>query len=148
MSKFEILRNYEENLINIENIIGSTDTTNNTLDNLGNYLFGDQYLGTYSSNDYPKRVKNNECFIVNTDPNYKSGIHWCGVYKYKNKFYVYDSFDRNIHKLSRFWKNKKNWISANKYVNQSYNEYNCGSRSMAWLISSSKYTPKKIMNII
>jgi hypothetical protein len=148
MTKYEILKHYEQNLTHIEDIIGASETSNTTLDKLGWYLFGSQYLGTFSSNDYPKRVKNNDCFIVNTDPNYKSGIHWCSVFKYKNKFYVYDTFDRNVHKLSKFWKNKKNWVSANKDVDQSVSEENCGERSMAWLISASKYTPKKIMNII
>jgi hypothetical protein len=148
MTKYEILKHYEKNLTYIENIIGNSTTTNIDLNKFGKYLFGNKYLGTFSSNDYPKIVKNNECFIINTDPNYKSGMHWCSVFKYKNNFYVYDTFDRNIHSLSKFWKNNKNWISANKDVDQSFNEENCGERSLCWLISAYKYTPKKIMNII
>ena len=50
--------------------------------------------------------KNNQCFIIITDPKNKSVIHWVSVYKYKNYFYLYDTFNRPIN-LSKFWKKHK-----------------------------------------
>ena len=85
--------------------------------------------------------------IVNTDPDYKGGTHWCACYKYNNK--TYDSYGRDIKSLSKYWKHKHNWVNANADRDQSYNgESNCGTRSMAWLISAQKYKPNKIINII
>ena len=83
--------------------------------------------------------------IINTDD--KKGIHWIACYKYNNKTYVYDSFDRDVKTLSKHWKNKHNWINANKDRDQSYDESNCGQRSMAFLTSFNKYKTK-VINII
>ena len=48
--------------------------------------------------NYQKNIKNNQCFIINTDPNNKPGVHWVSVYKFINYFYWYDTFktDKNI----------------------------------------------------
>ena len=68
------------------------------------------------------------------------------ITKYNNKMCANDTFNRNIHKVSIFWKNN-NWISANKNRDQSYYENDCGERCICWLISFHKYGPK-IINII
>ena len=82
--------------------------------------------------------------IINTDN--KKGIHWCSLYKYKNKYWFYDSYNRN-YKSFKTWKNQK-WINANKNIDHAYNgEANCGQRSMSWLISFDRYKDK-IINII
>ena len=41
------------------------------------------------------------------------GEHWIAVANYNNKIYAYDSFNRNIQKLTTLWKNNI-WISAKK----------------------------------
>ena len=86
--------------------------------------------------------------IVNTDDSKGSGVHWIACYKYRNKTYVNDSFDRDVKSLSEHWKKKYNWINANSDRDQSYTEANCGSRAISWLISASKNTPIKIIKII
>ena len=79
--------------------------------------------------------------IINTDN--KRGIHWCSLYKYKNKYWFYDCYNRN-YKSFKTWKIQK-WMNANKDIDQSYNcESNCGQRSMSWLISFDKYKDKII----
>ena len=149
MSKYKIIKEYEQNLMRLMDILGPSSTDDVELNKIGVILFGgDAFKGVYSSNTMPI-LKNNEMCIVNTDPNYKSGIHWCACYKYKNKTFVYDSYDRDVKSLSKFWKTKHNWINANADRDQSYNgESNCGTRSMGCIISAQLYKPYKIINII
>ena len=93
MSKqYKILKEYEQNLVMLMDILGSPTTDNIELNKIGKYLFGNKFNGVYSSNDVPV-LKNDEMCIVNTDD--KEGVHWIACYKYRKKTYVYDSFDRN-----------------------------------------------------
>ena len=82
MSKFKILREYENTLMHIEDIIGSNETTNIQLDILGKRIFGERFIGVFSSDTFLKYVKQSEMFIINVDPHYKGGSHWCAVDKY------------------------------------------------------------------
>ena len=147
MSKYKILREYENSLMHIEDIIGPNETTNIQLDILGKRIFGERFLGVFSSDTFPKYVKQSEMFIINVDPHYKGGSHWCAVYKHGSYFYLYDSFNRKAGSLSKFWKSKK-IISANTDRDQSYNEDSCGARSLSWLCLADTYSPPKIMSII
>ena len=62
-------------------------------------------------------------------------------------FFAYDSYNRNVKHLSKWWRNK-NIISANTDRDQSYNnENNCGARCISWLVMFDKYKTK-IINII
>ena len=144
--KYTILKEYEQNLLRIMDILGSGTTDNIELNKLGKYLFVDKFVGVFSSNDMPV-LKNNQMCIVNTDPSYRVGTHWISCCKCNGKTYVYDSFDRDVKSLSKYWKNKHNWINANKDRDQAYSENTCGQRSMAWLISFQKYKTK-IINVI
>ena len=143
MAKYQILKEYEQNLMHLEDILGSGITNNIQLDSLGHYLFGKKYLGTYSSDTYPRRLKDGEMFIVNNKSSRQKGVHFISVSKYKNKVYAYDTFNRDVHKLSNQWRHKS-WINANTNRDQSFNEKNCGSRSMAWLISFANHHDKII----
>ena len=132
--EYRILKEYEENLMLIMDNLGSSTTDNQQLDKLGKYLFNGSFVGVYSSNEMPL-LKNNQMCIVNTDPSYKSGTHWIACYKYNGKTYCYDSFDRDIKSLSKYWKNKHNWINANKDRDEAYSENTCGQRSMSFLMT-------------
>ena len=88
--------------------------------------------------------RNNHMCIVNTDASYQSGTHWIACYKYNGRTYCYDSFDRDVKSLSKYWKNKHNWVNANKDRDQAYSENTCGSRCVSWLISFQKYKTKII----
>jgi len=141
MSRFKILKEYENNLEILEDILGNESTTDVELNHLGKNLFFERFVGVFSA-DKMKRLKNNQMCIVNTDDSKHSGKHWIACYKHRNKTYVYDSFDRDVKSLSKYWKNKHNWVNANTHREQSYNENNCGPRSLAWLISFDKYKTK------
>ncbi len=67
MSKYKILKDYEQILMHIEDILGDGVTDNVQLTQLGRVLFGSLYLGTFTSDNMPKRIYNNQCFILNTD---------------------------------------------------------------------------------
>ena len=146
MTKFQILKEYEVNLMNIMNLIGAGITNNIQLDKLGSLLFGKQYLGTFSSDQFPKYIKNEKCFIMNNKSSKQKGEHFIAFFKRDNKLYGYDSFNRRVKSLSKYWWNK-HIVNANKDQEQSFKEKNRGSRSMAWLVSFSKWGTK-IINII
>jgi hypothetical protein len=146
MNKYNILKEYERNLMYLEDILGSKETNNIELDRLGRFLFGFRFIGVFSSDNMPVLQNNNMC-IVNTDSSRKAGTHWVACYKYRNKTYVHDTFDRDVKSLSKFWKHKHNWINANSDRLQSYEEYNCGTRCLAFLISFDKWKTK-ILNIL
>ena len=149
MDNYKILKEHENNMVALQDILGNGSTDNTQLQSIGMFLFNSTqnkpFIGVFSSDKMPM-LKNNQMCILNTDN--KSGLHWCACYKYKNKTYVYDSFDRDVKSLSKFWKHKHNWVNANKDRDQSYTEENCGERAICWLISAHNHSPKKIINII
>ena len=140
-----IVKEYKNNLIHLENILGDSSTDSEQLYKIGKYLFNKIFVGVFPSDQVPS-FKNNQCCILNTDDSEHKGIHWCSLYKYNNKYYFYDSYNRDYKILSKNWKNKK-WINANKDIDQAYTEEDCGPRSMAWLISFNKWNTK-IINVI
>ena len=114
----------------IEDILKTSSTTNNfQLEKLCNYIinyiFGDLFIGVFTADKYPKHISNGEMFIINNRKN--KGEHWVALTKYNKKIYAYDTFNRNIHKVSIFWKNN-NLISANINRDENYYENDCGQR--------------------
>lgn len=146
MNKYPILKQYNENLMYIEDLLGSGITNNIQLDKLGNYLFGKAYLGTFSSDYFPRHIKNDQCFIMNNKSSRSPGEHFIAFYKRNGKLYGYDSFSRPVKGLSRYWKNK-DIINANKDRDQSFKSSSCGSMSMAFLVSFHKWGTKVIGTI-
>ena len=144
MSNYRILKFYEQTLMKIEDIIGSGITNNILLDKLGYATFGNDYLGTNTSDNFPKYIKNNQCFILNTDSSKKPGTHWVGFYKINDKLYYYDSFRRSKKELSKFWKNKRMYNANKTDRDQSYNETDCGSRSFAFLVLMRRFGERAI----
>ena len=150
--KYTILKEYEQTLMYLQDIIGSKTTNNVQLERIGKYIFGDKFIGVFSADKFPKYVRNGSMFILNTDSSSKSGSHWVSFIKTKSKdgrshFYAYDSFNRKIDALSKYWKGR-HIISANTDRDQSFKESDCGTTALSWLVMASKYNPKVIMNII
>ena len=149
---YAILNEYNKNLIYIMNLFGDI-TDNIQLNNLCVYLFNNTknkpFKGVYSAEKMPKLKRENEMCIINTNSKKDKTIgHWIACYKYMNKTFVYDSFDRDVKSLSPHWQKKHNWVNANKSIDQSLNESNCGPRAVSWQISAFLHKPDKIMNII
>ena len=151
MTKYKILKDYESVLRDVEDVLGSTVTTNDQLDKFGYSIFKNDYLGTFSSDKMPKYIKNNQCFILNTDSSRSANKygHWIGFYKLNGKttnckLYYYDSFARPKEKLSKYWKNKRMYNANTTDREQSFEESDCGSRATSWLIVFRKYGLKAI----
>ena len=151
MNKYQILKQYEQTLMHIEDILGASVTTDSQLTDLGYKIFKNDYLGTFSNNKMPLRIKDNQCFILNTDSSRSANKygHWVGFYKINNKtangkLYYYDSFARPKEKLSKYWKNKRMYNVNTTDRDQSFEEQSCGSRSMSFLIICRKYGIKSI----
>ena len=149
MSKYQILKYYEQSLVMIEDILGSGVTNNLQLNKLGHELFGNDYIGTLCSDQLPKYIKEKQCFILNTDSSKsrnKNG-HWVAFVKLNSKLYFYDSYARPAYKLSKNWATKRLYNANTKDRDQSYEESDCGSRSMAFLGVFKKYG-ERCINVI
>ena len=146
MSKYLILKKYDLTLRNVEDILGASVTTDSQLTDLGYRIFKNDYLGTFSSDKMPIRIKDNQCFILNTDSSRSANkfSHWIGFYKINKRLWFYDSFARPKEKLSKYWKKKRMYNANTTDREQSYNESDCGSRSMSFLILMKTYGQKCI----
>ena len=146
MSKYQILKQYEQTLMDVEDILGASVTTDSQLTDLGYIIFKNDYLGTFSSDKMPIRIKDNQCFILNTDSSRSANKfgHWIGFYKINKRLWFYDSFARPKEKLSKYWKNKRMYNANKTDRQQSFEESDCGSRSMSFLIICRKYGLKAI----
>ena len=150
MSKYKILEDYNKNLMYIYDILrNSSSTTNIELNRLGKSIFGDLFLGVFTSNEFPKYIRDGQLFIINNRSSKSSGEHWISFIKssknkdHKTRLYGYDTFNRDIHKLNYFFRKKK-FINANTNRDQSFSELNCGERSLCWLVSFYKHGDKVI----
>ena len=94
----------------------------------------------------PKYIKNNQCFILNTDSSRSANKfgHWIGFYKINKRLWFYDSFARPKEKLSKFWKTKRMYSANTTDRDQSFEEQSCGSRAMSFLVICRKYGLKAI----
>jgi hypothetical protein len=138
MQAYNILKDYEQTLLQIEDIIGISTTTNIQLNNFCKKIFGEKFIGVFSANEMPL-LKNKQMCIINNQSNKQPGEHWLGAYKYKNKTFIYDTFDRDVKSLSRYWKHKHNWYNVNKFRTESFKDRNCGQHSITFLIIFDKY---------
>ena len=116
------LFNFTLNLIQKDIGIGETD--NIQLQKYIDKIGLSKFLGIYAWDTIPTMINNQSC-IVNLDKSTESGSHWISLYKYKNKIYMYDSFNR---KISDFRK-----VDIDKNMYQKNRQTDCGQRSIAFL---------------
>lgn len=98
-------------------------------------------------------LKENQCMIINQDTSKGEGIHWMGLYRFKNKnnkprYLFYDSFARSYKSviLDSLDYLHNNVINADlkdreqktKDLNDRIEETNCGERSLAFLVICDK----------
>ena len=140
--KYQILNDFDQCLIRIEDLLGEKVTTNTQLLKLGKMLFGYRFKDVYCSDSHIK-LSNNECCIVNTDSSKQAGTHWVGLFKYRDHYYVFDSFGRDIKTLSKFFK-FKNWTNVEHTRRESFKGSNCGQLSMIFCLTFDRYKCKCI----
>ena len=92
-----IFNKYKKTMIKL---MGSKSTTSRQLNIIGNQLFGNRYIGTFSQDNIPfHKVKPDTFAIINTDTQGKPGVHWVALYFTAKTAYVWDSYGRDSNKL-------------------------------------------------
>ena len=122
MNKRNVQHLYEYTLNEVQKDLGSGITNDEQLNKYCTFL--PKFRGTHAFDKIPK-LKNLESCIANLDKSNQPGSHWVGLYKYKNKTYVFDSFDRKISHFKR--------VDIDKAVMHKPKENDCGQRSFAFL---------------
>ena len=70
MNYYYILKEYEQNLMYIEDILKTSSTTNNfQLEKLCKNIFGNLFLGVFTADKYAKHISNGEIYIINNRKN-------------------------------------------------------------------------------
>lgn len=141
--------------MDVESVLGNEITDNKQLDVFMDRYPKINYIGAYDKKTTKKLIptmKNNSYLIGNTK---NEGEHWFVVYKYnKNRYITYDSFGRNIKQLINYKNPNLDFVSTlpdreqqSVYLNDFFEEVNCGARSIAWIIFNNKYGLQKGMLI-
>lgn len=139
--RYTYLRLYIDTLRNIEDTIGSGETSNYQLNRLGKKLIGSKFLGCYAIDDQPmNNIQNGESYIVNSDKSTGVGKHWMSIIKDNNKMYIYDSYNRPPTKINKLFKGYGRLGDHKPDQSQSYinNESNCGQRSLSSIVLYNK----------
>ena len=129
-------KEYNISLNKIEKMMGNHTTYDNELVKYGKTLFKSKFIGVFAADNYPTKIKNGTCFIINLDKKNEPGSHWCAICKEANNdvLWVYDSFARDVHQiLPTIYKNKNKIKTTEKDAEQSVSETNCGQRSLAFI---------------
>ena len=64
MNYYYILKEYEQNLLYIEDILKTSSTTNNfQLEKLCKKIFGDLFIGVFTADKYPKNISKVKCLL-------------------------------------------------------------------------------------
>ena len=146
MSKYQILKTFEDNLIKVENKLKKVGLTNNIeLNKLGKELFGNKFIGVFMANEL-QRMKNNEYCIINNKSSKSHGEHWLSLIKYNDKKYIWDSFARNYKTLSPYFKNK-NWVNASVKQFEPNEGKDCGQLSLSFILTFDKFK-LKVLNCV
>ena len=148
-SKYYILNEFEHNIMLIQELFQTSGPTDNLqINELCEYLFDNDYIGTYTADNIPKDIENGNMFIANTNTSneYKNG-HWVAFVKKDDKLYCYDSFGRNPHLIFPHLKNVE-IINANRTgQDQATTEQNCSSYAISFLISFYN-NGEEVLNVI
>jgi hypothetical protein len=122
------------------------ETDDKQLNKFGKKHFGDEFGGVFAENEKINFDDNKSYYIFNTDPTWKDGTHWMGVYvNHKNKVItILDTFNRQSSKLlpTLIIDARKNHFKCRKgasHLLQRDSQDTCGQRSLAWLLLIKKY---------
>ena len=137
---------YNELLSDFEYVLGKGTTYSNDLDKVGKGIFGNRFIGIYSSDKIPI-LKNGDLLIANLDKSNQPGSHWVSIAKKNNKVYFYDSFGRPYDSIMPSIKGLG--VNEQKDLDPEQNkiENNCGQRSLAWLCILDLFSPDKALMI-
>ena len=122
LNKKQVQHLYEFVLNEVQKDLGNGITSDEQLNKYCKFL--PKFKGAHAFDKIPK-LKNLESCIADLDTSNEPGSHWVALYQYKNKTYIFDSFDR---KISHFRK-----VEIDKPVMQKPKEEDCGQRCISFL---------------
>lgn len=109
-----------------------------------------QFLGCFSSDNYPKSFKKNEFFIVNKDSSNEIGSHWMAVFYNTDIIEFFDSGGTNEKTVLSFLSFDKTFQCAfNETPIQPRDTNTCGEFCVFYIlkrIKDSKISYKKFLN--
>tara|TARA_R110000782_G_scaffold251072_1_gene338580 strand:+ start:45 stop:506 length:462 start_codon:yes stop_codon:yes gene_type:complete len=123
--------------LSIYPIIGHKHTTYlHEVDIGGKTLFGNKYMGTFTSDKFPKLTDDIPYCIINVDTTNEPGSHWMGVCKYSgaDKYLVFDSFGRKSNVLISNVAKIKKIVDTNYDKDQLVKQTDCGQRCLSFLV--------------
>ena len=140
----KIFKQYKKSMVKS---MGSNITSSNILNDKGNKLFGNRYLGTFSQDNLPfaliKRKKSTTLAIINTDVLGKKGEHWVALYITPKTIYIWDSYGRPSKKLLPVFAKQLKYhkirsIDTDPDSDQANTSTICGQLCLAWLLTVKK----------
>ncbi len=141
LTEKQVLKIFNKHKKRLIKSMGIKSTTDRQLNIIGNQLFGNQYLGTFSQDNLPfHKVKSNTFAIINTDTAGKSGVHWVALYFTSKTAYIWDSYGRSSRKLlpvftKQLKTHKFKFIDSDPDADQSKKSEICGQISLAWMLT-------------
>ena len=95
------------------------------------------FIGVFPRDKLPELTSYPTCFVVNTDPSYKVGEHWLGMYfdRYR-KCYFFDSFrnEPDYFKLDQFVNKNSVEVESNYYQIQDFFSNTCGHYTVFFIL--------------
>jgi hypothetical protein len=95
----------------------------------------------------------NKYYIVNTAGHKSGGVHWMGLVTTANHAYLYDSYNRNVHKLQPHLVHElvrqgfQLGGTSHKPDQIGYSSQTCGIDSCAWLLTVKKFGIRKASHV-
>lgn len=140
---------YNKILLKIKNQLGNQTTYGYTLQRKAIQILGTKFHGVYPSDKIPNLNALKPYAILNLDNSNQAGSHWIAVALDGKNLIVYDSFGRNhtkiIPNLKKEFRGRIH--NTDRDPEQKKNEFNCGQRSISFLLFFEKYGAKRAMLI-
>jgi hypothetical protein len=141
LTEKEVMKIFNKHKKMLIQLVGTKSTTDTQLNTIGNKLFGRQYLGTFSQDNFPwQKVRTDSFAIINTDTQGKAGVHWVAVYATAKTIYIWDSYGRNSKQLlpiftKQVLTRKLKFKDSDPDADQSKKSQICGQICMAWMLT-------------
>lgn len=124
-------RIYDDLVFLTQRMIGGGTTNDDLLTAAGKHMFGEDYFGTFASDELPEQ--DFKYAIINVDTRKNGGSHWVALARIEHGSYmVYDSFGRKTARILP--KLHMHTVDTEHDAEQSIKEKNCGARALAWLL--------------
>lgn len=124
---------YRQALSQMHQLLGKGETVGHELDEVGRYLFADQWNGV-KARDELTNLKNG-FYIANLDTHSQPGSHWVALAVKPKVIYFFDSFARPVERTLKLKDPKRIIVQeSDPDIVQPLRAEDCGARCLAWLM--------------